>query len=637
MMRKIRHVLAALISRTGTFRGIPAVLAIGVMLLGGTLGGVLAVGPHGHPMRASAGTAIPIAPLFNEVSDGLPVNATTYHTFSDTTTNYSYAGGPVTLSTCTDGSCTIVADDALKLTVTHPDGTSWSHEWDFYTKDQTPADVTGAFQTGTNVVRAQLIDLVGPDEGSPRPFYLVAAPAPAPAVTVTVTKGAHFIDTDPTDSAQVYLHIHVARADGAPVSGAKVRLSNPNAFLFTLSNVTDSNGNLVAPVALPPGPLVGNTPVTGDVTSAVVALVDGQEYSSASLMLYSGDRLDTTSDVTLTRDEAATYYLDLLLYNASQPDLSSLCGLRFCFIESVAMELFDIIRANNAYSPQTGDVLRARVYEYTSDGVTPVYLLDESATRAGNTIYYHAGWTEAFANVQQYLPQVALARPALAVRFASPVTALLTDPSGMRVGWDPSAGKPVYDEFGLVSAVGAEPYELVIPAAASGQYTLLVTGTANGTYAMDTFGLDGNGNASPRVPIGGVAVLGYTDTYFITYPAPPGQPIFVQRKVPVDVMPGDPVGSINPTSGGLTPVAILSTPTFDATTANPGTLKFGPANAPAVRCSVQDVNSDGVTDLLCQFKTNRTGITPGSTSATVTGQTRAGVNIIGSDTIRTSP
>lgn len=624
-----------------------AILSLAVISL-------IIVGVTVAPKQVAAAGAVQIAPVVNEVSDGLASNVATYSVFSDTTTNYSYSSGPVTLSTCQDGSCTIVADDALKLTVTRPDGTTWTKEWDFYTHDQPPADVTAAFQAGNNVVRAQLIDLVGPLKGSPRPFYLVSAAPPAPAVTVTVTKGANFISTDPADSASLYLHIHVARSDGTPVSGAQVGLSNSSVFLAGLSDVTDSNGNLTAPVTLPPGPLVGDDPVTGDVSSSVVANVNGQDYSSAPLLLYHGERLDSIPSLTLTADEAAVYNLVTMGQNASQPDplniLLSTCasdlglGNRLCDLGVVVETIFSLVSGGNSYNPQANDQLSARAYEYTSPGVTSVYLLYTGVVRGGKTIFNQATWTESGAAEQNFVQQQWWNHTGMTVQFDSPVTGMLTDPSGKQVGWDPAMGKPVYDEFGLVSSVGSEPYELFIPAAAPGQYTLKVTGTAAGSYTLSAFGLDANGNSSVKSPIHGTTLPGYTDTYFLTYPATAGEAIFVQRKVSIDIKPGETGGGtetsavpINVDSSGLTPVAILSTPTFDARTVDPKTVAFGPAATPAAHCAIEDVNGDGLPDMMCHFKTNQSGIVVGQTLATVIGKTVAGVNIIGWGDIWTVP
>jgi len=95
--------------------------------------------------------------------------------------------------------------------------------------------------------------------------------------------------------------------------------------------------------------------------------------------------------------------------------------------------------------------------------------------------------------------------------------------------------------------------------------------------------------------------------------------------------------SINPKSKGVIPVAILSTATFDATTVDPASVKFGPDGAGEThgRGHNEDVNRDGRTDLVVHFRTQDTGIVCGITSVSLTGITFSGQAIKGSASIRT--
>jgi hypothetical protein len=107
--------------------------------------------------------------------------------------------------------------------------------------------------------------------------------------------------------------------------------------------------------------------------------------------------------------------------------------------------------------------------------------------------------------------------------------------------------------------------------------------------------------------------------------------------VAVDIKPGSFPNSINPRSKGVIPVAILTTDTFDATTVDPLSVKFGPDGATEAhgRGHRQDVNRDGKKDLVLHFRTQDTGIVCGDTSASLTGKTFSGQAIKGSDWIRT--
>jgi hypothetical protein len=109
--------------------------------------------------------------------------------------------------------------------------------------------------------------------------------------------------------------------------------------------------------------------------------------------------------------------------------------------------------------------------------------------------------------------------------------------------------------------------------------------------------------------------------------------------VPVllDIKPGSSPNSVNPRSGGVIPVAILTTGTFDATTVDPSTVRFGATGteAVAVHDGLEDVDFDGDLDLMLHFRTEQTGIVCGTTSVALTGETDGGEPIEGSDSVRT--
>lgn len=107
--------------------------------------------------------------------------------------------------------------------------------------------------------------------------------------------------------------------------------------------------------------------------------------------------------------------------------------------------------------------------------------------------------------------------------------------------------------------------------------------------------------------------------------------------VSIDIKPGSYPNSINPRSHGKIPVAILTTDTFDATTVDSTTIRFGATGTEAapVRSALQDVDGDGDTDMVLHFKTQETGIACGDTSASLTGKTSSGQAIAGSDSIKT--
>ena len=107
--------------------------------------------------------------------------------------------------------------------------------------------------------------------------------------------------------------------------------------------------------------------------------------------------------------------------------------------------------------------------------------------------------------------------------------------------------------------------------------------------------------------------------------------------VKIDIKPGSFPNSINPRNKGVIPVAILSNASFDAAKVDPATIRFGATGIEAAprHSALEDVNGDGKADLVLQFPTQNTGIACGATSATLTGKTRAGLSIKGSDSIVT--
>lgn len=114
--------------------------------------------------------------------------------------------------------------------------------------------------------------------------------------------------------------------------------------------------------------------------------------------------------------------------------------------------------------------------------------------------------------------------------------------------------------------------------------------------------------------------------------------------VRIDINPGSSPNSINPKNRGVIPVAILTTAKakgepldFDATTVDPLSVKFGPKGATEAhkRGHLEDVDKDGDRDMVLHFNTQATGIQCGDTTASLTGKTRSGQEISGSDSVNT--
>ena len=108
-----------------------------------------------------------------------------------------------------------------------------------------------------------------------------------------------------------------------------------------------------------------------------------------------------------------------------------------------------------------------------------------------------------------------------------------------------------------------------------------------------------------------------------------------ERVVSIDIKPGDDVNSINLRSKGVVPVAVLTTPEFDAVTLDPSTVLF--AEAAPVRWRVEDVDCDGDADMLFHFRTQSLNLTRESTEASLVGSTYDGQSIRGTDSVNLVP
>ena len=107
--------------------------------------------------------------------------------------------------------------------------------------------------------------------------------------------------------------------------------------------------------------------------------------------------------------------------------------------------------------------------------------------------------------------------------------------------------------------------------------------------------------------------------------------------VVIDIKPWSCPNPVNLKSNGKIPVAILSTPSFDATTVDPSTVEF--EGASPVHWAVEDVYGNGLLDVVFHFRTKDTNIvpTPGFVQCTLTGETYGGTPIQGTDWVKTVP
>ena len=114
--------------------------------------------------------------------------------------------------------------------------------------------------------------------------------------------------------------------------------------------------------------------------------------------------------------------------------------------------------------------------------------------------------------------------------------------------------------------------------------------------------------------------------------------------VDIDIKPGSDPNSINLSSAGVVPVAILSSAEFDAVTeVDRDTIALAGATVRMVGksnkllCHEKDVNDDGLDDLVCQVMTAGFMIEPGDSSAVLEAMTLDGEGIRGEDSVRIVP
>lgn len=107
-----------------------------------------------------------------------------------------------------------------------------------------------------------------------------------------------------------------------------------------------------------------------------------------------------------------------------------------------------------------------------------------------------------------------------------------------------------------------------------------------------------------------------------------------QVALPIDVKPGSARNPINPRS--LVPVVVFGLEGFDVRTIDPATLAFGPAGAAPVHRRgghVEDVDRDGLLDLVSHYRARDTGLGRGDVEACVRARTFDGHALRGCDDV----
>lgn len=125
-----------------------------------------------------------------------------------------------------------------------------------------------------------------------------------------------------------------------------------------------------------------------------------------------------------------------------------------------------------------------------------------------------------------------------------------------------------------------------------------------------------------------VTALTDSNAELFTVPHGVGAAVCPRRiRAAIDIKPRSFPNPINIKSNGVIPVAILSSPSFDATSIDQNTanIRFGPkavlsgggGASPVRPCVPEDANDDGRLDLVCHFRQKDAGFTLGDTTGVV--------------------
>ena len=106
----------------------------------------------------------------------------------------------------------------------------------------------------------------------------------------------------------------------------------------------------------------------------------------------------------------------------------------------------------------------------------------------------------------------------------------------------------------------------------------------------------------------------------------------IYRIVNIDIKPGSYPNAINLKSKGVTPVAVLTTPFFDAKNVVIDSIIF--AGAKPIKGKLEDVDNDKDLDLILHFDTQSLQLAPTDTKAALTGKLKDNTLIKGVDSVR---
>jgi regulation of enolase protein 1 (concanavalin A-like superfamily) len=233
---------------------------------------------------------------------------------------------------------------------------------------------------------------------------------------------------------------------------------------------------------------------------------------------------------------------------------------------------------------------------------------------------------------------------------------LVTAPSGLQTGFIRETGEVIEkiersSYYREAIAVDTDPegdpgttekiFEVI--AAPSGTYTIDVFGIESGDYTFHFFVYDENQDTVVKLVAENSIAPGQVHSYSLDYISEAGSPSEVHRLIGVDIKPDSTLNPVNcGAASSLIPVAILSTPEFDALSVDHSSAVFEGAREAHLNHGVaarheEDIDGDGDIDLLLHFRLRDTTLTCSSTVARLTGTTFGGIPILGTDAVTIVP
>lgn len=166
----------------------------------------------------------------------------------------------------------------------------------------------------------------------------------------------------------------------------------------------------------------------------------------------------------------------------------------------------------------------------------------------------------------------------------------------------------------------------------TGNYVIMVTNSWR--YPMDG-GVVGRASDPDAIDNGDYRLI----ITRVTPAVPPSNPV---TQINIDIKPGSTgLAPLNPRAKGKIPVALLSSPSFNALNANPSSLTFGTTGneGSLSHCgkSGVDVNRDGRLDLVCHFENQDANFEKGDLEGILRGRTVTGTAFEGRGRLKVIP